>query len=221
MTPDLPKAQEFFRAARDDVARACGEGRLKCRPSGKGLLPPFELRWTRAYIQELFALLAMTAAAHPRWTEVHPERYEVDANFGRMFQFVTMTHDFDTQVHATGVTAAVPRYESSLASWRSIISGIYRVLAPGLVLLTVAAFAVRVALWRRIAPSALSLTAAIFMGYTLLRIAALSYVAVFLGHFDYRLVYSTHSFILLIGLFVMADAVTAARAAKDRGIGNG
>jgi hypothetical protein len=36
VTPDLPKAQEFFRAAREDIERACREGRLTCRPDGNG-----------------------------------------------------------------------------------------------------------------------------------------------------------------------------------------
>jgi hypothetical protein len=140
----------------------------------------------------------------------------VDANFGRIFQFVTMTHDFDAQVHVKGVTAVVPRYASPLASWRPMIGDIYRFLAPGIVLLTVAAFAVRLALWQRIPPNVFSLMAAIFVGYALIRIAALSYVAVYMGGLVDRHVYSTHSFILLIGLFVIADAVTAARIVKSQ-----
>lgn len=221
LTPDLPKAQEFFRSAREDIERACGEGRLKCNPNGSGLLPPFNLKWTRAYVREFFTLLAMTAVPDPNFPVTGLDRREVDATFGRVFQFVTMTHDFDAQAHAKGVGVAMPRYASPLASWRSTIDDIYRILAPGIVLLTVAAFAARLALWRSIPPCALSLTAAIFVGYTLIRIAALSYVAVYLGKFDDRLVFATHSLILLIGFFVVADAVSAARAAKRRRLGNG
>ena len=230
LTPSLPKAQEFFRAARQDIERACAEGRLKCHPKGHGLLPPFELRWTRAYMQELFALISMTTAPRPDFVlpaaprsdsvETVPGHYAVDASFGRIFQFVTMTHDFDTEAHAMGTAAAVPRYASPLASWRSTIGDVYKLLAPAIVLLTVAAFAVRLVLWRKLLPSALTLTAAIFVGYALLRIAALSYVGVYLGGVVDRHVYSTHSFILLIGLFVMADAVNAVRAAKLQRQGN-
>ena len=221
LTPDLPKAQDFFRAAREDIERACGQGRLKCNSNGSKLLPPFEFRWTRAYMQELFTLLAMTVAPNAYLTETRPERYEVDASFGRIFQFVTLTHDFDTDVHARGITTTVPRYASPLANWRLTIGDIYRVLGPIIVLLTVGALAVRLALWRKAPLGTLSLLAAIFLGYLLIRIAALSYVAVYLGHFDSRLVFSTHSFILLIGLFVMADAIDAVRAARSRGLGHG
>jgi hypothetical protein len=230
LTPSLPKAQEFFRAARQDIERACAEGRLKCHPNGQGLLPPFELRWTRAYMQELFALFSMTIRPRPDFLlpgapssdsmETVPGRYTVDANFGRTFQFVTMTHDFDTEVQAKGVAATVPRYANPLASWRSAIRDIYGFMAPVIVLLTVAAFAVRLVLWRRVLPGALSLTAAIFVGYALIRVAALSYASVYLGQFDSRIMFSTHSFMLLFGFFVMADAVNAVRAAKLQRQGN-
>ncbi len=221
LTPNLAEAQEFFRAAREDVERACREGRIKCHPNGSRLLPPFEPRWTRAYVQEFFTLLAMTTVPHPHLAGTPPERYEVDANFGRVFQFVTMTHDFDTQVHAKGGTAAVARYASPVAGWRPTIGDIYRVLALGLVLLTVAAFAVRVSLWRRIPPDPLSMMVAIFMGYTLIRLAALAYASVYFGHFDNRLVYSTHSVILLICLLVIADAVSAVRMSRNQRQRNG
>ena len=230
LTPSLPKAQEFFRAARQEIERACAESRLKCRPNGQGLLPPFEMRWTRAYMQELFALFSLTAAPRPDFVmaaapgsvakAAHPGRYEVDAKFGRMFQFVTMTHDFDTEMQAMRVVADVPRYTNPLAGWRSAIRDIYGFLAPAIVLLTVAAFAVRLVLWRRIAPGALTLTAAIFASYVLIRMAALSYVGVYLGGVVDRHVYSTHSLVLLLGLFVMADAVNVARAAKRQVQGN-
>jgi hypothetical protein len=221
LTPNLPKAQAFFRAAREDIERACGEGRLKCHPNGSKFLPPFELRWTRAYLQELFTLLALTAAPNPYLQENRPQRYSVDADVGRIFQFVTVTDDFDTEVHARGIAAKAPRYESPLASWRSTIGNIYLVLAPLVVLLAAAALALRLAFWARAPLDTFSVLATIFAGYLLIRIAALSYAAVYLGHFDSRMVFSTHSFILLIGLFVMADAMKAVRAALGRRLANG
>lgn len=217
LTPDLPNGQIFFRAVREDIERACSEGRLKCNPNGSGLLPPFELRWTRAYIQELFTLLAMTAAPDPHLQVTGPERYKVDANFGRIFQIVTMTHDLHNEVRIDGNTASEPRKSTPLASWRSMIGDIYSVVVPILVSLTVAGFAVRLSLWRTFQPDPLSMMAAIFMGYLSIRLAALAYAAVFFGHYDDRLVFSTHSFMLLIGLFVLADAVRAVRMNRNQG----
>ena len=230
LTPSLPKAQEFFRAARQDIERACAEGRLKCHPNGQGLLQPFEMRWTRAYLQEFLALLPLTAAPRPDFvmaaapgaeaTEVHPGRYLVEPDFGRMFQIVTMTHDFDTELQAKGGVSAVQPYANPLAGWRATIGDIYRFLAPVIVFLSVVAFFIRLVLWRRVAPGALTLTAAIFSGCVLIRMAALACVGGFLGGVVGRRLYSTHSLILLLGLFVIADAVNAARAARIRGQGN-
>src|SRR5512143_1663892 len=59
LTPDAVSAQKFFRQARLDIERACGDGRLTCRDKGQGLMPRFELRWTRAYLKELRALVEM------------------------------------------------------------------------------------------------------------------------------------------------------------------
>jgi hypothetical protein len=217
LTPDLPRAQEFFRAAREDIERACRDGTLKCRPNGTGLVPPFELRWTRAYLQELFTLLSMTAIPNPHLAGPLPDRYEVDANFGRIFQFVTLTHNFDTEVQSTGHTTPIARYANPLASWRGTLGDIYHAVTPWLALLVVAAFAVRVSRWRKVPPDPLSMVLAIVVSYTLIRIAALAYPAVYFGHFDNRIVYSTHSLLLLTALFVLTDAANAMRAARRQG----
>ena len=221
LTPELPKAQAFFRAAREDIEQACREGRLECDPAGSGLLPPFELKWTRAYVQEFFTLLGMTAAPHPRLAAEPPERHAVDADLARVFEFVTMAHDLGTAVHAKGEKSAILRSTNPLASWRPAIGDVYRFLAPVLTLFIVVAFAVRIWLWKRIPPDPLALIIAVFMGYTLVRLAALAYVAVYFGHFDDRLVFSTHSLLLLTGPFVIADAVAAVRIERKQRLEHG
>jgi hypothetical protein len=213
LTPSLPRAQEFFRAAREDIERACAEGTLKCSPRGDALLPPFELRWTRAYVQELLSLFAMTAAPDPGLLETRPKRYDVDPNFGRMVQFVTMTKDFNSELQAKEAAAA-PRYANPLAAWRETIGGIYRFLSPAIVLLAAAAFAARLASWQRSPPGALSLVAAIFVGYAVVRLVVLAYVSVYLGRFDDRILYATHSFILLISFFLADDAMNTLRTRR-------
>ena len=81
----------------------------------------------------------------------------------------------------------------------------------------VTAFVVRISRWHKIPPDPVSMVIAIFLAYTMMRIAALAYPAVYFGHFDNRLVYATHSLLLLTALFVLADAVNAVRAARRRG----
>jgi hypothetical protein len=213
-TPDLSTAQQYFRAVREDIERACRETRLKCSPNGSGLLPPFHLKWTRAYVQEFFTLLAMTIVPDPHLRITGPD---VGVNFSRVVQFVTMTHDTDSRVQAKNEA----HYTGLLVRWRATIGDIYRALGAGLVLLAAAACIVRIALWNKVPPNAFSVITAIFAGYTLVRFLALSYAAVYFGRFDDRLVYSTHSFVLLAGLLVFADALNALRIAKERGPGHG
>jgi hypothetical protein len=100
LTPDLVKAQDYFHEAQTAIDAACRDGRLTCREDGRGLLPPFHLKWSGAFFQELKGILVMTftpvfgpgmsIAAPP------PPAYGVSVDYGRMFQFVTMTHNFDS-----------------------------------------------------------------------------------------------------------------------------
>jgi hypothetical protein len=222
LTPTLPEAQKFFRAARVDIERACGEGRLKCTPNGSGLFPPFELKWTRAFVREFLGILAMAAAPNPYLLATAPERYDVDTNFGRMVQFVTMTPDFDAAANAVRETTARPRYVSPLSNWRESIGDLYKLFAAALSLLTMAAVVVRIALWRSVSPNAISILTAIFTGYTVIRLMAISYVGIYYGHeLGDRFMYSTHSFLLLISFLAIADATNAARVARTRGLANG
>jgi hypothetical protein len=96
LTPDLVKAQNYFYEARTAIDAACGDGRLTCHPDGKGLLPPFHLKWASAFFQELQGLLVMTFSPDLRVAAPPPPSYDVSVDYGRMYQFVTMTHNFDS-----------------------------------------------------------------------------------------------------------------------------
>jgi hypothetical protein len=95
LTPALPAAQAYFHKVRLEIEHACQEGRLKCRDKGKGLIPPFELRWTRAFLQEMAGVLRMMTM--PRVIGVGPPSatFPVDVDYGRMYQMVTMTPRYD------------------------------------------------------------------------------------------------------------------------------
>lgn len=122
LTPDLVKAQNYFREARTAIDTACRDGRLTCREDGSGLLPPFHLKWSSAFLQELKGILVMTfrppgigIAAPP------PPAYDVSVDYGRMYQFVTMTHNFDSMLHAkqeyAGWKDMPEKYYLSLRYW--------------------------------------------------------------------------------------------------------
>jgi len=96
LTPDLVKAQDYFREARTAIDAACQDGRLVCHRDGDGFLPPFHLKWTSAFFQELKGILFMTFRPGIRLVAPSPPVYGVSVDYGRMYQFVTMTHNFDS-----------------------------------------------------------------------------------------------------------------------------
>ena len=100
LTPTLPGGQAYFRRVRLEIERACQEGRLKCRDRGQGLIPPFELRWTRAFLQEMTGVLRMMTM--PEIVVVGPPSatYPADVDYGRMYRIVTMTHHYDSELQA-------------------------------------------------------------------------------------------------------------------------
>ncbi|MGH8222557.1 MAG: hypothetical protein ACREQZ_06250, partial [Woeseiaceae bacterium] len=65
LTPSLPAAQAYFRRVREGIEQACAQGSLRCTPAGEGLVPPMELRWTRALVGEWFRLARTTLAPDP------------------------------------------------------------------------------------------------------------------------------------------------------------
>ena len=100
LTPTLPVGQAYFRKVRLEIERACQEDKLKCRDKGQGLLPPFELRWTRAFLQEMTGVLHMMTM--PRVDVVGPPSatYPADVDYSRMYQIVTMTHHYESQLQS-------------------------------------------------------------------------------------------------------------------------
>jgi len=98
LTPTLPGGQAYFRRVRLEIERACQEGRLKCRDRGQGLIPPFELRWTRAFLQEMTGVLHMMTMPRIAVVGTAPPTYSVDAELGRVYQMVTMTHQYYSEL---------------------------------------------------------------------------------------------------------------------------
>jgi len=101
LTPTLPAAQAYFRKVRREIERACQEGRLKCRDKGQGLLPPFELRWTRAFLHEMAGVLRMMTMPGIGVVGPPSPTRSVDVDLGRVYQMVTMTHQYDSQLQSS------------------------------------------------------------------------------------------------------------------------
>ena len=211
LTPDLQTAQTFFRSARLDIEQACKEGRLKCRDKGSSLIPPFELRWTRAYVQELSALLGMTLVPEIQSPEKMPVGAPADVRYGRMYQVVTRTEGLDALPQTPQLTGQIAplQYSNPLAGWREPIVEFYRSFGLVLGLAGMLAFLIRLRCWGKIPPGPFMYVAIVFTIYTAVRLAALSYVAAYLGRFDSRIIFSTYVVVILIAPLLIADAVNA------------
>lgn len=114
LTADLPKAQEYFRKARLEIEQACADGRLTCRKNGTGLLPPFQLRWIRAFFQEAIRIMKMMTQPGMMTVDKLPLTYPVDMDYGRIYQMVTMTHHYDTHLQSGSVDEQWKNYPADL-----------------------------------------------------------------------------------------------------------
>lgn len=204
LTPDLASAQRYFAEVRAGIEAACASGRLSCAERGGGLLRPFELRWTRAYVVEFVRLVGMLLMPGTAVVGEPPARFNVSPELGRAFQAVTMTHYYDTRLEHESAQAGSRPLSSSLAGWRAILSGPMQLAALALLLLAGAALLVLG--WTR-GPAARGLLPVIAAGvalYVLARLAILAYVATFLGLLDPRVMYASHVVLLLYAPLILS-----------------
>lgn len=207
LTPSLPAAQDYFREARLDIERACQSGRLKCTPRGSGLVPPMELRWARAYVAEGWRLAGMALRPAPNVSEALQLVYDVPVDLGRKFQAVTMTNRFDTEIQTNfSHQVRLPVFVSPLAWLRGQMVFPYQVGAAILLLALIPIFAWRLWMADRIRLSPLSAVTMVVGLYFLARFAILSYVAVFMGAFDPRMMFSTYTVAVLLALPFVHDS---------------
>jgi hypothetical protein len=91
----------------------------------------------------------------------------------------------------------------------------YQAFVALLLAATLVAFAVRLWIADRAPLSGIGLIGVLAGSYVLLRLAALSYVAVFLGPFVSRVVFATYTLSVIIALPFIADTVSAWRKTQN------
>ncbi len=187
LTPDLPSGQAFFRAVREDIARACASGRLACTPKGDGLIPPFELRWARALAQEAGRLLHMLA-----WPERFARQTPTSAHGPRLDAlFAAATGSIVTAAPAAPPVKQEMPFGRGL---RQVYGWMAFALIAGMIGVCV------LVLWssRQLPRGPLAVCICALAGYVGVRLALLSYIAITMGRYDPRMVMSSH--ILLVAL---------------------
>ena len=217
LTPSLPAAQAYYKNVRIGIEQACAQRRLQCSYKGHGLIPPMELRWTKAYVVEAWRLAKW--ALMPAITRVSgvPVVYNVPLDLGRIYQAVTMTSYFDTQLQAGfGVSPATRQYENPIAPWRDELFAPIRVVGALLIIAAFAALVIRLGIADRAALTPLALVAVIFGLYAVFRLAVLSYVAVYMGQFAPRIVYSTYALSIMLALPFLEETIRALRSIRGR-----
>lgn len=204
LTPDLPAAQNYFRGVRERIEAACDAGRLKCTPRGTGFLPPFELRWTRAFTQAFVHLLDMLRNPLPDGLGEPGAERNVSPELRHMAQTITM----DVIATRLGTVAALaPLYADSLGQWRWNLMELHLAVAAMVLALSLIALFYCWSAERVHPPGVLLWMVTLFFGYSALRLLALAYVATFIGPFDPRIVFSTYTAALLFCPVAIAEAI--------------
>ncbi|MFY9314132.1 MAG: hypothetical protein WAO95_01075 [Burkholderiales bacterium] len=205
LTPSLPEAQAYFRAVREDIERACSDGRFRCVRNGNGVIPPPELRWTRAYLAEL---RRMTAMLFPRGFESGDQSaIPPTAPPPLARAFATLTH----AESASYFGSWAPGAKAALSGAREWVAWAYSLLANIVVGAAVVAFTL--ALMRGFArrQPVVGMALGITLLYVFVRIAALAYVAVYMGHYEPRMIFTAYAAMLFVAP-VMIWAMFRARS---------
>jgi hypothetical protein len=205
LMPNLPAAQDYFRRMRGEIEAACRAGKFSCTPKGQGTMPPMELVWTRALVAEAWRLVKMGLSPDPHAVGAPPQVYLSPPEVIRMFQAVTLTRF--TGLDWNPLDDRNASLESGRGTVRTVLAGVLRLGGIFVLLAGIAALAVRLWISDRRPLGPLAMVGTVFALYCGLRLAALSYVAVFLGAFDPRMMFSLYTAGMLFALPLIADAV--------------
>lgn len=208
LTPSLPAAQSYYRAVREDIERACAGGRLRCEASGSGLIPPPELRWTRAMVKETARIGGM----------LFPQGFTTIANdlapsaggttIARTFAAVTMSDRLPVVGNGDSPDRGRPFREA-----RELVALAYGVAANLVVALSFAALAVALIRGFAARQPLAAMAIATVLAYVAIRIFALSYVAVYMGHYEPRMVFAVYAAVLfMVPVMIWALFETRRRA---------
>ncbi len=219
LTPNLAAGQAYFKRVRSEIERACSERRLACIDKGTGLVPPMELRWTRAYLSEGWRIAKLALAPDNNAIPEVPVTYRVPLELGRLYQAATMTDYFDTELQSRlGERPASRLYVNPLADLRATLRSPYLLAGSALIIAALAALAARSWIAHRLPLGPLALAAWVFVLYSAFKLAALSYVAVFMGGFTARLVFPTYAVLIILALPLIAEAILAIRGTPRRNV---
>ena len=204
LTPTLPAAQAYFKSIREQIENLCGSKKLSCRASGQGIIPPMELRWFKAYLQELSRITFMLFYPKVELVTWNAQPVNAASSLAGKYQFVTMTSVAANPPidHKSTVSALQAESRGTLAFIDAIFISIT-------IFFSTLAIVWRWAMYPGVALTPLYQLCAVFWAYSLLRMLALAYVAVFFGRFEPRIVFSTYTGFAILGILAIWDSIQA------------
>lgn len=204
-TPTLSEGQNYFKSIRNQVEALCTSGELRCLPNGNSILPPMQLRWFRAYLQNLGMLIEM--AFYPSVEVISSDDMSINAasSLVEIYQQVTMT-SVTHNPKLNNVPSEINHFQSQ---FRTTISSLIFHINGLVIFLGSIALIWRLVMYPNIKFGPLYTICAAFWIYSFVRLLALAYVALFFGPFEPRMIFSTYTGLGMLGFFVIWDLIQA------------
>lgn len=210
----LAASQEHMARLRERILAACDGGSLQCGQAGGGLFPAFELRWSRALLQELSGAVGMLL--RPVYSAPGPgPQGPVDRDTARMYTAVLGVAIDSGMVIGSTTERSDPVArgpgEFALAVVRGL-TALYRACTWLIILVAVVGFvhAACVA-GDSILRDGVACAFVLCAGWALLAVASLSYVSVYMASLDMRLYAPAHGALLLAALPMFVRAIAIGR----------
>ena len=204
LTPSFLAGQAYFKSIREQIESLCVSKKLSCQTKGDGIIPPMELRWFRSFLNELSRILYMLIYPIADIVAMDAQSVNASKRLVEQYQYVTMTSVTEN-----------PRIDSNnnfgalQADWRNTLSFTDAILIGIAVIFGSFAIVWRWVMYPGVALTPLYQLCAVFWAYSLLRLLALAYVAVFLGPFEPRIVFSTYTGFGMLGILAIRDSIQA------------
>jgi hypothetical protein len=204
LTPTLLSGQAYFRGVREQIDALCASSALACKRNGDGMFPPFELRWSRAYLEELQRIISLLLL--PSIEVISHDAQPVNGAKGlvSVYQQITMTSvtENSTFDHENINGMVLGRV---LSEWRATIGFISGLVITAVIILASIALLWRWAMYPNVPLSPIFLLCSIFWIYSIFRILALAYVAVFFGPYESRIIFSTYTGLIILSFLALWD----------------
>jgi hypothetical protein len=199
-TDTLLKSQQFFKKMRLEIQNLCTANELKCTQKGDKLLPPIELRWARGYLKEFKELIAMLLFPKLDIVSSNENALNASGDLIKIYDDVLkiLPNEY-SQVETNGTV-------KMLREFMGLVGEIITFLA-----IMIGAFAL---LWRCVMYPTIRLDKMCYVLiliwiYSVLRLLALAYVALYFGSYEPRIIFSTYTLLLLISPLCIWDCTRA------------